>query len=121
MLKVSNVGRGRTNSFSLLDPSTPTPTPSSSYIPDTLLENRMVGLNNVGSEELLRAAEQFLLQPTRTEAKDATEATRLRLVQEMCSEFLLTDEQLQHIEERMVMEVRDQISSSDLNKISISR
>ena len=117
MLKVSNVGRGRTNSFSLLDPSTPTPTPSSSYIPDTLLENRMVGLNNVGSEELLRAAEQFLLQPTRTEAKDAKEATRLRLVQEMCSEFLLTDEQLQHIEERMVMEVRDQISSSDLNNM----
>ena len=116
MLKVSNVGRGRTNSFSLLDPSTPTPTPSSSYIPDTLLENRMVGLNNVGSEELLRAAEQFLLQPTRTEAKDAKEATRLRLVQEMCSEFLLTDEQLQHIEERMVMEVRDQISSSDFSQ-----
>jgi len=104
MLKVSNVGRGRTNSFSLLDPATPTPTPSSSYIPDTLLENRMVGLN-LGSEELLRAAEQFLLEPTRTEAKDAKEATRLRLVQEMCSEFLLTDEQLQHIEERMVMEV----------------
>ena len=80
----------------------------SSYIPDTLLENRMV---NVGSEDLLRAAEQFLLQPTRTEAKDAKEATRLRMLTEMCSEFLLTDEQLQHIEERMVMEVRDQISS----------
>ena len=108
MLKVSNVGRGRTNSFSLLDPATPTPTPSSSYIPDTLLENRMV---NVGSEDLLRAAEQFLLQPTRTEAKDAKEATRLRMLTEMCSELLLTDEQLQHIEERMVMEVRDQISS----------
>ena len=120
MLKVSNVGRGRTNSFSLLDPATPTPTPSSSYIPDTLLENRMVGLN-LGSEELLRAAEQFLLEPTRTESKDAKEATRLRLVQEMCSEFLLTDEQLQHIEERMVMEVRAQISSSDSSKISLPR
>ena len=108
MLKVSNVGRGRTNSFSLLDPATPTPTPSSSYIPATLLENRIL---NVGSEDLLRAAEQFLLQPTRTEAKDAKEATRLRMLTEMCSEFLLTDEQLQHIEERMVMEVRDQMSS----------
>jgi len=82
MLKVSNVGRGRSNSFSLLDnPLTPTPTPSSSYIPDTLLENRMgMGLDNLGSEELLRAAEQFLLQPTiRTdEVKDAKEASRLR-------------------------------------------
>ena len=104
-MKVSNVGRGRTNSFTLLDPATPTPTPSSSYIPDTLLENRMVQGMTLGSEELLRAAEQFLLEPTRTEAKDTKEATRLRLVQEMCSEFLLTDEQLQHIEERMVMEV----------------
>ena len=103
MLKVSNVGRGRTNSFSLLEPSTPNPTPSSSYIPDSLLENRMmVGLD---SSELVRAAERFLLQPTKTEAKDAKEAARLRSVQEMCEQFLLTDEQLQHIEERMVMEV----------------
>ena len=41
----------------------------------------------------------------------------MRLVQEMCSEFLLTDEQLQHIEERMVMEVRGQISSLDFYKL----
>ena len=103
MLKVSNVGRGRTNSFSLLEPSNPNPTPSSSYIPDSLLENRMmVGLD---SSELVRAAERFLLQPTKTEAKDAKEAARLRSVHEMCEQFLLTDEQLQHIEERMVMEV----------------
>ena len=103
MLKVSNVGRGRTSSFSLLEPSTPNPTPSSSYIPDSLLENRMmVGLD---SSELVRAAERFLLQPTKTEAKDAKEVTRLRSMQEMCSEFLQTDEQLQHMEEKMVMEV----------------
>ena len=62
----------------------------------------MVGLD---SSELVRAAERFLLQPTKTEAKDAKEAARLRSVHEMCEQFLLTDEQLQHIEERMVMEV----------------
>ena len=74
-----------------------------SHIPDSLLENRMmVGLD---SSELVRAAERFLLQPNKTEAKDAKEAARLRSVHEMCEQFLLTDEQLQHIEERMVMEV----------------
>ena len=29
----------------------------------------------------------------------------MRSMQEMCSEFLQTDEQLQHMEEKMVMEV----------------
>ena len=72
-------------------------------IPDSLLENRMmVGLD---SSELVRATERFLHQPTKTEAKDAKEVTRLRSMQEMCSEFLQTDEQLQHMEEKMVMEV----------------
>ena len=74
-----------------------------SHIPDSLLENRMmVGLD---SSELVRATEQFLLQLTKTEAKDAKEVTRLRSMQEMCSEFLRTDEHLQHMEEKMVMEV----------------
>ena len=72
-------------------------------IPDSLLENRMmVGLD---SSELVKATERFLHQPTKTEAKDAKEVTRLRSMQEMCSEFLRTDEQLQHMEEKMVMEV----------------
>ena len=67
------------------------------------LEEVEVGL--VEGEQLLRAAEQVILQPTTMEARDASETNRVKLVEEMCKEFFLNDEQLQHIEERMVMEV----------------
>ena len=65
----------------------------------------MVSTPTLISAQLLRAAEQVILQPTTMEARDASEANRVKLVEEMCKEFFLNDEQLQHIEERMVMEV----------------
>ena len=60
MLKVTEAGRRRGNSFSvLLEPVTPTVTPSSSLLPGSLLEARLLAAGRVG--DLLRATEQVIV------------------------------------------------------------
>lgn len=102
MLKIE-AGRRRASSFSVVHPITPAPTPSSSLV-ESFVRQTLCPDNGQG-EELLRAAEQLLLRPGRLEAREEGEEARVKGVTTMCSQFLLGDEQLQQIEERMVMEV----------------
>eukprot|EP00090_Calanus_glacialis_P047320 TRINITY_DN9760_c0_g1_i2.p1 TRINITY_DN9760_c0_g1~~TRINITY_DN9760_c0_g1_i2.p1 ORF type:complete len:526 (+),score=148.61 TRINITY_DN9760_c0_g1_i2:48-1625(+) len=110
MLKVARSGRRRSNSFSLLDkgdsmPMTPHPTPSSSFIPNSMLENKVLALHIDDQEQLLKAAEDMILKPSDIEVEDEDEKERLRQLREMCKGFTMSDEQLQHIEKRMIMEI----------------
>eukprot|EP00092_Neocalanus_flemingeri_P027397 GFUD01029713.1.p1 GENE.GFUD01029713.1~~GFUD01029713.1.p1 ORF type:complete len:527 (+),score=123.28 GFUD01029713.1:254-1834(+) len=110
MLKVARSGRRRSNSFSLLDkgdslPLTPNPTPSSSFIPDSLLEHKILDLHLYNETELIKAAEDIILKPSDIETQDEDEKKRLSHLREMCKGFSMNDEQLQHIEKRMIMEI----------------
>ena len=109
MLKVSRTGRRRSNSFSLLDtgdlPVTPMQTPSSSFVPESMLEHKIFNLHMNNHDELLKVAEEMILRPTQIEAEDIEFKEKLNELKELCKGFHLNDEQLRHIEKRMVMEI----------------
>ena len=109
MLKVSRTGRRRSNSFSLLDkgdlPVTPMPTPSSSFVPESMLEHKIFNMHMNNHDELLKVAEEMILRPTQIEAEDIEFKEKLNELKELCKGFHLNDEQLRHIEKRMVMEI----------------
>jgi len=81
-------------------PVTPLPTPSSSYISESFLEKQLHG-----GGSLHRAVEGILLTPDNVHVENEEEATRFSAVADLCSNFPLSDEQLQHIEKRMIMEI----------------
>ena len=110
MLKVARSGRRRSNSFSLLDkgdsmPIAPNPTPSSSFIPNSMLENEVLAIHIDDHDQLLKAAEDMILKPSDIEVEDEDEKERLSQLKKMCKGFTMSDEQLQHIEKRMIMEI----------------
>ena len=110
MLKVTRTGRRRSNSFSLLDkgdnmPMTPNPTPSSSFIPDSMMENKILDLHLDHQSDLLKAAEDMILKPSDIETEDEDQKNRLDKLKDLCKGFTLSDVQLKHIETRMIMEI----------------
>jgi len=107
MLKVARTGRRRSNSFieRTDEPTTPLPTPSSSYIPDSILENQFVHHQQSQCVDLQRAADELVLSPDSVLVNTAEEENKYNKVKQMCSNFYLSDEQLQHIEKRMIMEI----------------
>jgi len=90
MLKVARTGRRRSNSFIERndEPSTPLPTPSSSYIPDSILENQM--LQQSLCVDLQRAAVELVLSPDSVLVNSAEEENKYNKVKQMCSNFYLS-------------------------------
>jgi len=110
MLKVANTGRRRSNSFSLLDkgdsvPQASSSTSSTSLIPDSMIENRIIDLHLDNQDELQRAAEEMILRPSYVETEVEEERGRLNELKDLCKGFLLNDIQLKHIETRMEQEI----------------
>ena len=70
-----------------------------------MLENKVLASHIDDQEELLKAAEDMILKPSDIEVQDEDERERLRQLREMCKGFTMSDEQLQHIEKRMMMEI----------------
>jgi len=104
MLKIARNNRRQNDS--LYDktedhiPATPLPTPSSSFISEPFLEKQFRGGAN-----LHRAVEGILLTPDNVHVDNEEQDTKFSAVTDMCSNFPLSDEQLQHIEKRMIMEI----------------
>jgi len=108
MLKVSNAGRRRTNSFNLFDhadntntilPDTPTSTPVNSFLQSSFLEN------HISESQILKAVESALLTPTPIVADSIKDHAKLEQVKQLTKEFHLSDSQLRQIESRMVREI----------------
>jgi len=105
MLKIER----RKISFSLPDtpPDTPHPTPSSSYVPDSLFDHQTVldrSRLQDDYNDLAKTAEDILMSPNfphREEDPDDL-LTKLR---EVCQDMILSVDQLEQIEKRMVMEI----------------
>ena len=70
-----------------------------------MLENKVIALHIDDQEELLKAAEDMILKPSDIDVQDEDEKERLRQLKDMCKGFTMSDEQLQHIEKRMIMEI----------------
>jgi len=110
MLKVARTGRRRSNSFSLLDkgnsvPITPNATPSTSFIPASMVENKILDLHLGDHDDIVKAAEELILRPSDVETEDEDQKWRLEQAKDLCKGFMLNDAQLKHIETRMVQEI----------------
>merc|ERR1712212_739261 len=110
MLKVAKTGRRRSNSFSLLDkgdsiPLAPNSTPSTSFIPDSMIENRILDLHLDDQDDLQKAAEDLILRPSDVEIECEEQKRRFDQLKDLCKGFTLNDIQLKHIETRMVQEI----------------
>jgi len=103
MLKIADVGpRRRTGSFSILDhhdllPPTPAPTPCSSFIPPSLLDEY--------EAKLIQAAENLLFEPRKPSPQSIQDKKKIDEIEKICKEFYLNDEQLREVEQRMVLEI----------------
>ena len=62
-------------------PNTPLPTPSSSYINESILENSIHGLH--------RAVENIILSPDKVTLEDEEQQTKFNGVKALCSNFHL--------------------------------
>ncbi|XP_023332416.1 hexokinase type 2 isoform X3 [Eurytemora carolleeae] len=115
MLKIPRApgGRRRTDSFSNLEtpvhPNAPAPTPANSFIPASFLDSAPSyidsSLLNLPPSQLLQAAGNLLLQPILPEPMTIQDNKRIIELKKLMQEFHLTDEQLKHIEKRMIMEI----------------
>jgi len=105
MLKITTTGRRRQDSFNLLDhsdgslPKTPAPTPSSSFVPSPFIEQCFT------ENAIMQAAESILLTPTMPAIESIQDKRKVEDLKKMMVDFYLSDEQLKHIEKRMVTEI----------------
>ena len=83
--------RRRSNSFieRTDEPTTPLPTPSSSYIPDSILENQFVHHQQSQCVDLQRAADELVLSADSVLVNTAEEDNKYNKVKQMCSNFYL--------------------------------
>ena len=90
--------RRRSGSFSLMEREDSSFSPGS-HLTDSILED----VQTRYMEPL--ASSELLLSPEPVSPRTEEEQLKLSQVQEMCADFSLSDEQLQHIEKRMIMEI----------------
>ena len=90
--------RRRSGSFSLMEREDSSFSPGS-HLTDSILED----VQTRYMEPL--ASSEVLLSPEPVSPRTEEEQLKLSQVQEMCADFSLSDEQLQHIEKRMIMEI----------------
>ena len=83
-LSKSNLPRRRSNSFTASLPATPLPTPSSSYVSESILESQAVA-----KLDLDTAAGQLLLNPDTVSPQSAKEEEKLEDVRQLCAELSL--------------------------------
>jgi len=103
MLKIRSRVRSNSHSFhdqtDLLLPCAPAPTPANSFVPASYLDNAMENNN------ILQVAESILMKPSLPSPDSIKDKGKIDQLKKLCQDFYLTDEQLKHIEKRMITEV----------------